>query len=123
MKILLNLLLLYSCCSCTLYKSEGRKTFETQSPGQIRTLSLIGCNEIQNPRGSFDHSEWTPQGHEVRVSKQDQVINAEIDFITQTQKQSCTYPTENQNTWLSSRDYFFAELDDLMQASQLENLD
>ncbi len=110
-KILFTLFILVTFSSCTLYKSEGRKNFETQSPGQIRTLSLVGCAEIQNAEAY--EPMWTPNGHEVHIYELNQEIQAEVALRNEGQQKFCTYRSPNQESWLFSREIFFAEIDAL----------
>ncbi len=96
---------------CTIYKSEGRKTFETQSPGQIRTLSLIECSEDMNVSPTdFDQVEYTTNGHEVLINFSNKVY-VQVAFTQKQPQQFCTYSANDPDEWEKVKEYFYVEID------------
>lgn len=104
--------------SCSIYKSEGRKNFETQSPGQIRTLSLVECGPqpeysqtLSQLNLVFDKFEYTNQGYEIKVSKSQNEIYAQFDYRNKNNQETCTYKANDQMEWESLKLDFFNEVD------------
>lgn len=101
--------------SCTVYKSEGRKTFENQAPGQIKALSFDGCSDQIHPSFSESESEtlWTPQGKPVQVVKWGKEIRVFVPFVIDAEQKVCSYTSANLDSWLRSKETFFIELDSI----------
>ncbi len=110
--IIFSAIIFTAILGCTIYKSEGRKTFETQSPGQIRTLSLVECTEdINSSPTGVDQVEYTTNGHEILISFIENKVYAQVNF-TQTQPQQfCTYSANNLEEWVKAKEYFYVEID------------
>lgn len=101
-----------SFSACSIYKSEGRKNFENQSPGQIRSLSFEGC-QTQAPLFANAKQLFTPNGKMVYVSVVQEQVLAQVPFDGSTQKMVCLYTSPNQAHWLSLKELFLSEVDAL----------
>ena len=110
--IIISTIIFALLLGCTIYKSEGRKTFETQSPSQIRTLSLVECTENSNISPTdFDKVEYTINGHEILIRFSETKVYAQVSFMDMQPQQSCIYSANNPEEWEKFKEYFYVEID------------
>lgn len=121
LKVILFFFLSISGVSCSVYKSEGRKSFENQSPGQIRTLSLIRCTDVEDLDSVSEFQEtkiyselvWTPLGHKVHLKMKNTKIYAQVDLMYNSELKTCSYQAKDLDEWLRLKDNLYNEIDSL----------
>lgn len=91
---------LFILSSCSVYKSQGRKDFETNSPTQIRTLSLMFCSSdgFGDILSSGETREWdaTAAGRPVQIYTSPQGNSATYVALESNtpEMQTCLYQSE-----------------------------
>lgn len=114
---------LLSLSGCSIYRSEGRKQFESEAPGKISTASLFQLKYCKNsgPLETWFNQEFPSQNYELVVAENDLEIwrtyrNSSIE-VKAIQKidstiQSCTYEFANEAVWNAYKEQFIQELED-----------
>ncbi|KYG64273.1 hypothetical protein AZI87_13635 [Bdellovibrio bacteriovorus] len=108
---------------CTIYRSEGRKQFESEAPGKVSTSSnfeLKSCKKESRIETWF-HEEFPSSNYEMVVMENDLEIwrthrgsKVEIKAIqkSETSVHSCIYEFANDIVWNLYKDSFIRELED-----------
>lgn len=108
---------------CTIYRSEGRKQFESEAPGKVSTSSnfeLKSCKKESRIETWF-HEEFPSSNYEMVVMENDLEIwrthrgsKVEIKAIqkSDTSVHSCIYEFANDIVWNLYKDSFIRELED-----------
>lgn len=122
-RLLCSSLTIVLLSSCSLYKSDGRKQFESDAPGKIKTASvsfqLKGCKK-ESAIESWLNSEFPATSYEMDLSDSDLEIwhttqpgPVEVKAIQKSETtavSTCTYQFADKATWESYRDSFTQEL-------------
>ena len=108
---------------CSLYKSEGRKQFESDAPAKVQTASkafeLKSCKK-EGSLESWFNEEFPAASYELVVSEADLEIwrtthagSVEVKAIqkTDTASQSCFYEFSSNTNWELYKDQFIKELE------------
>ena len=125
---------LFFLSACSMYKSNGRKQFESDSAGKIQTqsqsFSLQSCTKVDALKRWFQ-SEFPAQSYEIVVSDTDLEIlkntNAQgtVEIIaTQSANPvsnesavTCTYLFANEDIWRTHKDKFIEDLENNMMTT------
>ncbi len=119
---------------CSLYKSDGRKDFESAAPGKLKTSStaafqLKSCKKEGSLEAWFN-SEFPATSYELVVTENDlevwQTIRAgavEVKAIqkTDTSTQSCLYEFSSKAAWEASKDQFILELENNLMTQDTQD--
>lgn len=121
--ILISLTIIASLTGCSLYKSEGRKQFESDAPAKVQTSSkafeLKSCKK-EGSLESWFNEEFPAASYELVVSEADLEIwrtthagSVEVKAIqkTDTATQSCFYEFSSNTNWELYKDQFIKELE------------
>lgn len=111
---------------CTIYRSEGRKQFESEAPTKISTAStsstsfqLKGCKK-EGRLETWFNEEFPSQSYELVTAESDLEIwrthrdkRVEVKALqrSETGTQSCTYEFANDVVWNLYKDQFIRELE------------
>ncbi|MDG0817449.1 hypothetical protein [Bdellovibrio svalbardensis] len=109
---------------CSLYKSEGRKEFESNAPGKVKTSSteifqLKGCKK-ESSLESWFNAEFPAASYELVVAENDLEVwrtthpgTVEVKAIqkTETSTQSCLYEFSTKAVWDGYKEQFIRELE------------
>jgi hypothetical protein len=57
-KILLSIVALLSATNCSLYKSQGRRNFETDVPTRVPIAVVFHCPNLNSDNGPEELMEW-----------------------------------------------------------------
>lgn len=109
---------------CSLYKSDGRKEFESNAPGKIKTSStmafqLKSCKK-EGSLESWFNAEFPAASYELVVADNDLEVwrtthpgSVEVKAIqkTETSTQSCLYEFSSKSTWDNYKEQFIRELE------------
>lgn len=128
--ILLGLIL----SGCSIYRSEGRKQFESEAPGKIATkvaatqlpFQLTSC-KTEGRLESWFNEEFPSKNYELIISEQDlEIWHARLDSMIEVKAiqkngsttQSCTYMFTNEGAWNIYKDQFILELENNMMTQE-----
>lgn len=111
---------------CTVYRSEGRKQFESEAPGKISTSSfqLKSCKK-EGRLETWLNEEFPTHNYELVVSEPDLEIwrthhgdTVEVKALQKTDNStlSCIYEFSNDVVWNLYKDQFIRELENNMMA-------
>jgi len=110
---------------CSIYKSDGRKQFESDAPQKVKTSShnsnfqLQGCKK-ETALESWFNEEFPSTSYELVVSENDLEIwrtthpgSVEVKALQKTEgvTQSCTYQFSSKEIWDSYQESFIRELE------------
>lgn len=120
MKILSLIPILFLISACSVYKSQGRKQFESDAPGKIKTYSLLFCQK-QNTLFAWFQAEFPSKNYELVVAETDLEIwksknkDGGIDVravqINNSGQIVCNYAFANENVWQAFQTQFIHELE------------
>lgn len=116
--------------SCSVYKSQGRRGFETKADQNISSISLLSCTSAQSgtskltPQELSDKSSLILQDVNIFGLKLYKSTTAETNLwaVSDLQNNSCLYK-ESPSVAADAQQNFvkkFHELTDLSQASSLD---
>lgn len=125
--LLLSTLSVLFLSGCTVYRSEGRKQFESEAPGKVSASSsaafqLKSCKK-EGRLETWFNEEFPSKTYELVVSETDLEIwrthrdkRIEVKAIqkTETATQSCIYEFANDMAWNLYKDQFIRELENNM---------
>jgi hypothetical protein len=104
--------------SCSVYKSQGRKQFESESSGQVRTFSLLSCKKQNNIsawfQSEFPNYELVVAESDLEVWKstnQDDTIDVRAVQINMSEQIICNYSFSNEGAWKTYQKQFIQELE------------
>lgn len=106
---------------CTIYRSEGRKQFESEAPGKVAAASfqLISCKK-EGKLETWFNEEFPSHTYELVLSENDLEIwrthRGEVVEVKALQKserstQSCIYQFASETVWTLYKDQFIRELE------------
>ncbi len=107
---------------CTIYRSEGRKQFESEAPTKISasaSFQLKGCKK-EGRLETWFNEEFPSQSYELVIAESDLEIwrthrgkRVEVKALqrSETGTQSCTYEFANDVVWNLYKDQFIRELE------------
>ncbi|WP_374035503.1 hypothetical protein ACES2I_07240 [Bdellovibrio bacteriovorus] len=106
---------------CTIYRSEGRKQFESEAPGKVAGASfqLVSCKK-EGKLETWFNEEFPSHTYELVLSETDLEIwrthRGEVVEVKALQKsdkatQSCIYQFANETVWTLYKDQFIRELE------------
>jgi hypothetical protein len=117
-------LLFFLIGGCTVYRSEGRKQFESDSNLKASTNSfsfaLQTCiNSIDNSQNDFigempqltDELIYANHRVEAWLSYHNNSVEIKTIQMGELTSQVCTYLFENEEIWASSKQFFLRELE------------
>lgn len=116
---------LFSLNACSLYRSEGRKQFESNAPGKVSTASLFQLKYCKKS-GSLEiwfNEEFPSQNYELILAENDLEIwrssknsTVEVKAIQKNDSlfQSCIYEFANETVWNTHKEQFIRELENNM---------
>lgn len=113
---------------CTVYKSEGRKKFESEGPSKIQTsaFELISCKN-ETKLETWLNDEFPASNYELVVADTDLEIwrsfkgdYVEVKALQRTPRatHSCLYQFANDLTWTLYKDQFIKELENNMMMAE-----
>lgn len=112
---------------CTVYRSDGRKQFESDAPGKVAAAAfeLLSCKK-EGRLESWFNEEFPAKNYELVISEQDLEIwrtartdgHIEVKAIQKTEKstQSCIYQFDNDMVWNLYKEDFIRELENNLMA-------
>ncbi|WP_374028227.1 hypothetical protein ACES2J_07255 [Bdellovibrio bacteriovorus] len=106
---------------CTIYRSEGRKQFESEAPDKVAAASfqLISCKK-EGKLETWFNEEFPSHTYELVISETDleiwRTLRGEVVEVKALQKsekatQSCIYQFANEAIWTLYKDQFIRELE------------
>ncbi|AHZ84130.1 hypothetical protein AB1A81_07205 [Bdellovibrio bacteriovorus] len=106
---------------CTIYRSEGRKQFESEAPDKVAAASfqLISCKK-EGKLETWFNEEFPSHTYELVISETDleiwRTLRGEVVEVKALQKsekatQSCIYQFANETIWTLYKDQFIRELE------------
>ena len=106
---------------CTIYRSEGRKQFESEAPGKVAAASfqLVSCKK-EGKLETWFNEEFPSHTYELVLSETDLEIwrthrgeVVEVKALQKSEKvtQSCIYQFANETVWTLYKDQFIRELE------------
>lgn len=119
--VLLSALFLVSLGGCTIYRSEGRKQFESEAPSKVSAagFQLLSCKK-EGKLETWFHEEFPAREYELVVSEHDLEIwktsrgdQVEVKALQKSDKstQSCIYQFASETVWALYKDQFILELE------------
>jgi hypothetical protein len=125
---------LFLCFStgCSLYKSEGRKNFESEAQGKIDAAStssafqLKGCKK-EGKLETWFNEEFPASTYELVLSEndleiwrtmKDKVVEVKALQKFETSTQSCTYEFANEIVWNLYKSDFIRELENNLMSAE-----
>ena len=107
--------------ACSVYKSQGRKQFDSDAPGKIQAYSLDSCQK-ENAISAWFQSEFPNKNYEMVVMETDLEVwtahNADgsldakaVQIDDSNNRTSCTYHFSSEAIWNSYKDQFIQELE------------
>lgn len=110
---------------CTVYRSDGRKQFESEAPGKVSTSSTSSAVQLKSCKKegrleSWFNEEFPSRTYELVVAENDLEIwrthrngHVEVKAIqkSDTATQSCIYEFANDVVWSLYKDQFIRELE------------
>lgn len=128
--LLLSTLSVLFLSGCTVYRSEGRKQFESEAPSKVSASSaafqLKSCKK-EGRLETWFNEEFPARTYELVVSENDLEIwrthrdaRVEVKAIqkTETVAQSCIYEFANDIVWNLYKDQFIRELENNMMTQE-----
>lgn len=120
-RVLLSALFLVSLGGCTIYRSEGRKQFESEAPSKVSAagFQLLSCKK-EGKLETWFHEEFPAREYELVVSEHDLEIwktsrgdQVEVKALQKSDKstQSCIYQFASETVWALYKDQFILELE------------
>ncbi len=114
-------LILFFSTGCSLYKSEGRKQFESQAPGKIAGASFVlkSCKK-EGVLETWFNGEFPASNYELVMSEADleiwRTIRDDKVEVKALQKignstQSCVYQFASETVWQLYKETFISELE------------
>ena len=130
MKILaLSSFMMIYLSGCSLYKSEGRKEFESDTPGHVvaASIQLKSCSK-QSSLETWFSEEFPAKNYELVVSEDTLEIWKSTSSVTpievkalqklEAATQICTYEFANEQAWLANKDEFVRDLENNLMTSE-----
>jgi hypothetical protein len=127
---LASALLLCFSTGCSLYKSEGRKNFESEAPGKIEaaatSFQLKGCKK-EGKLETWFNEEFPASNYELVLSENDleiwrtmkgKVVEVKALQKSETSTQSCIYEFSNEIVWNLYKADFIRELDNNLMSAE-----
>lgn len=119
--LVLSTLAVFFLGGCTVYRSEGRKQFESEAPGKVAGTSfqLISCKK-EGKLETWFHEEFPAHNYELVVAESDleiwRTVKGSVVEVKALQKsdkinQSCIYQFANETVWTLYKDQFIRELE------------
>ena len=119
---------------CSIYRSEGRKQFESEAPGKVATkvaasqlpFQLTSC-KTEGRLEAWFNEEFPSQNYELVISEQDlEIWHARHDSMIEVKAiqkngattQSCTYLFTDEAAWNIYKDQFILELENNMMTQE-----
>jgi hypothetical protein len=107
--------------ACSVYKSQGRKQFESDSNGKIQAYSLQSCQK-QNSISAWFQSEFPNKNYEMLVMEQDLEVwtarNSDgsieakaVQIDENNNRLVCIYHFSGEAVWNSYQRQFIRELE------------
>lgn len=120
--VLLPTLLLFFLSGCTIYRSEGRKQFESEAPEKVKAagFQLLNCKK-EGKLETWFHEEFPAREYELIVAESDLEIwkttrgdLVEVKALQKSDKatQSCLYQFDSEIVWALYKEQFIRELED-----------
>lgn len=111
-----------SLSACSVYRSEGRKQFESAAPGKISATSLFQLKECKKSSSleNWFNEEFPSQNYELILTESDLEIwrssknsSVEVKAIQKSDStiQSCIYEFANESAWNVYKEQFIRELE------------
>lgn len=118
---ILSSLFIFLLSGCTIYRSEGRKQFESEAPEKVSAaaFTLISCKK-EGKLETWINEEFPAHEYELVLSESDLEIwrthrgeTVEVKALqkTETHTQSCVYQFANDTIWTLYKDQFIRELE------------
>lgn len=124
---------LFLCFStgCSLYKSEGRKSFESEAPGKIDAASvaafqLKSCKK-EGKLETWFNEEFPASTYELVLAENDleiwrtmkgQVVEVKALQKSENNTQSCIYEFSNEVVWNLYKEDFIRELENNLMSAE-----
>ncbi|UOF02341.1 hypothetical protein [Bdellovibrio reynosensis] len=113
---------------CTVYRSDGRKQFETAAPGKVAAASfqLLSCKK-ENKLESWLNEEFPNHSYELIVADSDLEIwrtnrnnKIEVKAIQRSEKSthSCIYEFADEAVWNQYKEQFIRELENNIMTAE-----
>lgn len=110
---------------CSIYRSEGRKQFESEAPKKVTTKSLSTPYELkscktQGKLESWIQEEFPTKSYELILAENDlEIWKTQIDTSIEVKvlqrnnlnTQSCVYRFDNSESWNNVKEQFISELE------------
>lgn len=129
-----TILLTLFTCGCSIYRSEGRKQFESEAPSKVATkaaalqqpVQFVSC-KTQGRLEAWFNEEFPSQNYELIVSEQNLEIwharHGAVIEVKSLQKnsseiQSCTHLFADEATWNIYKDQFILEFENNMMIQE-----
>lgn len=120
--------MLFLLGACSVYKSQGRKQFDTDAAGKIQSFSLQSCKK-QNALTAWFQSEFPNKNYEMVVMEPDLEIwkthdaqgAVEVKAIQINENRSrisCTYHFSSDKMWEIYKDQFIQELENNVMSAE-----
>lgn len=123
-----------SISGCSIYRSEGRKQFESEAPGKGATkvaatqlpFELTSC-KTEGRLEAWFNEEFPSQSYELVISEQDlEIWHAHHDSMIEVKAiqknglttQSCTYMFTDEAAWNIYKEQFIQELENNMMTQE-----
>ena len=126
MKRLSLLPILFLLSACSVYKSQGRKAFESDSSGNLKTYSLVSCKK-QNSITAWFQSEFPNKNYELVLTEpdleiwkganSDDTVEVRAVQINAAGQIACSYQFANEGAWRSYQKDFIHELENNMMTA------
>ncbi|KHD87751.1 MAG: hypothetical protein OM95_12085 [Bdellovibrio sp. ArHS] len=108
---------------CTIYRSEGRKQFESEAPGKVSATAnfeLKSCKKENRFETWFheefpsSHYEMVVMGNDLEVWRTHRGVKVEVKAIQKSDSavHSCIYEFANDIVWNLYKESFIRELED-----------
>lgn len=121
-----SLTFMFLMSGCSLYRSEGRKEFESDVPQKIASFQLTKCKKEAKIETWF-HQEFPSKSYELVIAENDlevwKTTNQGVVEIRASQKDennvtsTCTYEFANETVWSLYKTQFIQELENNIMAT------
>jgi hypothetical protein len=123
-KLLPLLVFVFAATGCSVYKSNMRKDFESNSEGRVIPASTVGLCEKLNPVSAWLEKEFPEESGELLIAEPDMEIwkirdesgrvHVRSFLATPDGTQTCLKEFPNEKAWSMLRTTYLAELETLL---------
>ena len=125
--LVVSILFIPFLSGCSLYKSEGRKKFDSEAPGKIQGFALQGCHR-EGKIETWLNQEFPAKNYELVTAESDLEIWKTNGLgtieVRASQKDeaglttTCNYVFASETVWSLYKDQFIKELENNVMATE-----